>query len=77
MVPLHRELKTGERLEILKSDSQRPSKDWLSVVTTTKAKSAIRRWMRTEEIAHSIQLGKEMLNASSARPTFRPISRRI
>ncbi|MDB5049193.1 MAG: SpoT [Fibrobacteres bacterium] len=61
VVPLHRELKTGERVEILKSDSQRPSKDWLSVVSTTKAKSAIRRWMRTEEIAHSIQLGKEML----------------
>jgi GTP diphosphokinase / guanosine-3',5'-bis(diphosphate) 3'-diphosphatase len=61
VVPLHRELQTGERVEILKSESQRPSKDWLSVVATTKAKSAIRRWMRTEEIAHSIQLGKEML----------------
>jgi GTP diphosphokinase / guanosine-3',5'-bis(diphosphate) 3'-diphosphatase len=61
VVPLHRELQTGERVEILKSDSQRPSKDWLSIVATTKAKSAIRRWMRTEEIAHSIQLGKEML----------------
>ena len=61
VVPLHRELQTGERVEILKSESQRPSKDWLSVVITTKAKSAIRRWMRTEEIALSIQLGKEML----------------
>ena len=61
VIPLYRELQTGERVEILKSDSQRPSKDWLSIVTTTKAKSAIRRWMRTEEIAHSMQLGKEML----------------
>jgi GTP diphosphokinase / guanosine-3',5'-bis(diphosphate) 3'-diphosphatase len=61
VVPLHRELQTGERVEILKSGSQRPSKDWLSVVTTTKAKSTIRRWLRTEENAHSIQLGKEML----------------
>jgi len=61
VVPLHRELKTGERVEVLKSDSQRPSKDWLSVVASTKAKSAIRRWLRTEEVAHSIQLGKEML----------------
>jgi GTP pyrophosphokinase len=61
VIPLHRELQTGERIEILKSESQRPSKDWLSIVTTTKAKSAIRRWLRTEETAHSIQLGKEML----------------
>jgi GTP pyrophosphokinase len=61
VIPLHRELQTGERIEILKSESQRPSKDWLSIVATTKAKSAIRRWLRTEETAHSIQLGKEML----------------
>ena len=58
---LHRVLQTGERVEILKSDSQRPSQDWLSIVVTAKAKHAIRRWLRTEETAHSIQLGKEML----------------
>jgi GTP pyrophosphokinase len=61
VVPLHRALQTGERVEILKSDSQRPSQDWLSIVVSTKAKHAIRRWLRTEETAHSIQLGKEML----------------
>ncbi len=59
--PLNRVLQTGERVEILKSESQRPSKDWLNIVTTTKAKSAIRRWMRTEEAAHSRLLGKELL----------------
>ncbi len=61
MAPLYRTLQTGERVEILKSDSQRPSKDWLSIVVTSKAKHAIRRWLRTEEMAHSIQLGREML----------------
>jgi guanosine-3',5'-bis(diphosphate) 3'-pyrophosphohydrolase len=61
MVPIHRVLKTGERVEILKSDSQHPSQDWLSIVVTTKAKHHIRRWLRNEESAHSIQLGREML----------------
>ncbi len=61
VVPLHRVLQTGERVEILKSDSQHPSKDWLSIVVTTKAKHAIRRWLRSEEAAHSIQLGREIL----------------
>jgi GTP pyrophosphokinase len=61
VAPLHRVLQTGERIEILKSDSQHPSQDWLSIVVTTKAKHHIRRWLRTEESAHSIQLGKEML----------------
>jgi GTP pyrophosphokinase len=73
VVPLHRELQTGERVEILKSDSQRPSKDWLSVVATTKAKSAIRRWMRTEEMAHSIQLGKEMLEREFRQAHIPPV----
>ncbi|HLP40259.1 MAG TPA: RelA/SpoT family protein, partial [Fibrobacteria bacterium] len=36
VVPLYRELQTGERVEILKSETQRPSKDWLSIVVTTK-----------------------------------------
>jgi GTP diphosphokinase / guanosine-3',5'-bis(diphosphate) 3'-diphosphatase len=73
VVPLHRELRTGERVEILKSDSQRPSKDWLSVVVSTKAKSAIRRWMRTEEVAHSIQLGKEMLEREFRQAHIPPV----
>jgi GTP diphosphokinase / guanosine-3',5'-bis(diphosphate) 3'-diphosphatase len=61
MVTLDRELQTGERVDILKSDNQHPSKDWLSMVATPKAKHAIRRWLRSEETAHSIQLGKEIL----------------
>ncbi len=61
MATLDRELETGERVEILKSDNQHPSKDWLNMVATAKAKHAIRRWLRTEETAHSIQLGKEIL----------------
>ncbi len=61
VVPLHRVLQTGERVEILKSDSQHPSQDWLSIVVSSKAKNAIRKWLRTEEMAHSIQLGQEIL----------------
>src|SRR5690606_12796647 len=61
MVPLHRVLQTDERVEILKSDTQHPSQDWLSIVVTTKAKHHIRRWLRSEESAHSIQLGREMI----------------
>jgi GTP pyrophosphokinase len=62
VIPLHRPLQTGERVEVMKSDSQHPSKDWLSMVVTTKAKHAIRKWLRFEETAHSVQLGKQMLD---------------
>ena len=61
MVPLHRELRSGDTVEILTSANQRPSRDWLHFVRTSKARSIIRRIIREEELASSISLGKEML----------------
>ncbi len=61
VVPLDKVLKTGSTVEILKSMAQTPSRDWLRIVTTSKAKSSIRRWLKKEEQEESIQLGKELL----------------
>ena len=40
---------------------QHPSKDWLDFVTTSKAKTKIRHWIKTGEKADSINLGKSIL----------------
>jgi guanosine-3',5'-bis(diphosphate) 3'-pyrophosphohydrolase len=61
IVPLHRELRSGDTVEILTSASQRPSRDWLHFVRTSKARSLVRRTIREEEHASSVVLGKEML----------------
>jgi guanosine-3',5'-bis(diphosphate) 3'-pyrophosphohydrolase len=61
MVPLHRELRSGDTIEILTSSSQRPSRDWLHFVRTSKARQIVRRVIREEEQASSIALGKELL----------------
>lgn len=61
MVPLHRELRSGETVEVLTSSSQRPSRDWLHFVRTSKARSIVRRTIRAEEHASSVTLGKELL----------------
>ncbi|MBF0431709.1 MAG: bifunctional (p)ppGpp synthetase/guanosine-3',5'-bis(diphosphate) 3'-pyrophosphohydrolase [Fibrobacteria bacterium] len=61
MVPLDKVLKTGCTVEIMKSDAQNPSRDWLRIVVTPKAKNRIRRWLTNEENVKSIQLGKELL----------------
>lgn len=61
MVPLSRPLRSGETVEILTSSNQRPSRDWLAFVKTSRARSAIRRWLREQELADSTALGKEIL----------------
>jgi guanosine-3',5'-bis(diphosphate) 3'-pyrophosphohydrolase len=61
MVPLRHELKTGDIIEILTSNKQHPSKDWLTFVKTPKAKARIRHWVRTQEWDSSVSLGRDML----------------
>jgi GTP diphosphokinase / guanosine-3',5'-bis(diphosphate) 3'-diphosphatase len=61
MVPLHYELKTGERVEVLTTKGHHPSKDWLNYVKTVKARSRIRQWIKTQEVERSLSLGREIL----------------
>ena len=60
MVPLKYELKTGDAVEIITNNKQRPSKDWLSFVKTAKARSKIKQWIKIQDKKRSIHLGKTM-----------------
>jgi GTP diphosphokinase / guanosine-3',5'-bis(diphosphate) 3'-diphosphatase len=60
LVPLRHELENGDTIEVLTAASQRPSKDWLKFVKTTKAINRIRHWMKAEERERSISLGREL-----------------
>lgn len=61
MVPLKYELKSGDIVEIQTSPSHKPSKDWLNFVKTSRAKTKIRQWIKTEQREKSIELGKMLL----------------
>ena len=60
-VPLSHRLRNGSTIEIITSNTQVPTKDWLNIVATNKAKQRIRQWLKTEERARSIAVGKELL----------------
>jgi len=62
IVPLKYEFKSGDTVEILTSPNQKPSKDWLKFVKTSRAKAKIRQWFKSEEREKSIALGKEILD---------------
>src|SRR5215217_5176946 len=61
IAPLHRELKSGDTVEILTSATAKPSRDWLSHVRTARARHKIKQWVNHEEETVSLALGKEIL----------------
>ncbi|RUM89591.1 MAG: GTP pyrophosphokinase [Thermodesulfatator sp.] len=61
LVPLDHELHTGDVVRIETSPSQKPSRDWLKFVKTSRARSRIRQWLRQEEREQALALGREVL----------------
>lgn len=60
LVPISHELKNGDQVEIINSRKQKPSEDWLNIVTTSRAKSKIKNSLR-EEKRKVADDGKEIL----------------
>lgn len=60
LVPLKYEMKTGDIIEIVTSPHHTPSKDWLKIVKSSRARNKIRGWVKTEERKRSITLGREI-----------------
>jgi len=58
MVPLSYHLKNGDTIEIITSNHQRPSKDWLKIVKTPHARTKIRQWLRLDQRDDIIQAGR-------------------
>jgi guanosine-3',5'-bis(diphosphate) 3'-pyrophosphohydrolase len=61
IVPLRYALKNGDTIDILTSPNQKPSKDWLKFVATSRAKTKIRHYIRMEQRERSRQMGHDLL----------------
>ena len=73
--PLSKELKNGDTVEITTNPKQRPSRDWLGFVKTSKARGRIRHWIRQEEESSSLKLGRDMFEREVRRsPMPKPTS---
>ena len=63
IVPLHYRLKNGDFVEILTSKSGRgPSRDWLSLAASSRARNKIRQWYQRETRGETEQKGREALD---------------
>ncbi len=63
-VPLWTRLKNGQSVEIITAEGQRPQASWIDIVTTGRAKSAIRRSLREEDRGRFVKLGHELVRAA-------------
>ncbi|MGH7540506.1 MAG: RelA/SpoT family protein, partial [Gemmatimonadota bacterium] len=72
IAPLSRPLKNGDTVEILTSDSQTPSRDWLGFVQTSKARHKIRQWTRKEEHEQAVRLGRDIMGREWKRHRKKP-----
>jgi GTP pyrophosphokinase len=62
LVPLNYTLKSGDKVEIITGSEERPSRDWLNFVKTSKARHAIRSFIRKEESERAKKLGESLLD---------------
>ena len=65
LVPLSYELKGGDQIEVLTSNSQHPQKEWLKFVTTAKAKKGLNQYFLREERKY-IKHGERLVNDAIA-----------
>ncbi|MDL5511580.1 RelA/SpoT family protein [Arenibacter sp. M-2] len=60
LVPLNTTLQSGDQVDILTSDTARPSQSWLDYATTARARSKIKSSLREEKKSTAME-GKEIL----------------
>ncbi|MBW2038265.1 MAG: bifunctional (p)ppGpp synthetase/guanosine-3',5'-bis(diphosphate) 3'-pyrophosphohydrolase [Deltaproteobacteria bacterium] len=60
LVPLNYQLQNGDTVEIITSSKHHPSRDWLKIVKTSRAKAKILQWIKAQQKEKSIALGKDL-----------------
>ena len=63
-VPLWTRLKNGQSVEIITAEGQMPQASWIDIVTTGRAKAAIRKSLREEDKGRFVKLGYELARAA-------------
>ena len=61
LVPLSYVLKTGDQIEIITAENEKPKREWLDFVKTRKAKNIITDYLKSER-SDSIKIGKKVLS---------------
>jgi GTP pyrophosphokinase len=61
MVPLRTKLRSGDIVEIITAPNHHPSRDWLSFVTSTRARQRIKHWLNLHQRQRAIEIGRKLI----------------
>ncbi len=61
MVPLRHKLHSGDIVEIITQPGHKPSRDWLSVVKSTRARNKIKHWLNIHQRERAIEIGRKLI----------------
>ena len=61
MVPIRHKLRSGDIVEIITQPGHKPSRDWLAIVKSPRAKQKIRHWLNIHQRERAIEIGKKLI----------------
>jgi GTP pyrophosphokinase len=61
MVPLRHKLHSGDIIEILTQPGHKPSRDWLAVVKSSRARNKIKHWLNIHQRERAIEIGRKLI----------------
>ena len=61
IVPLDYKIKTGDIIEIITSSTAKPSRDWLDIVSTRRARNKIKQYFKQLDREDNIEAGRDLL----------------
>src|SRR5438132_736653 len=61
IVPLKYRLKNGDIVEIVTQTNHSPSRDWLALVKTSRARNKIKHWINVAQRQQAVEMGKKLV----------------
>ena len=61
MVPLRHKLHSGDIVEIITQMGHKPSRDWLGVVRSSRARNKIKHWLNIHQRERAIEIGRKLI----------------
>ena len=61
IVPLKYKLRNGDIVEIVTQAHHTPSRDWLALVKTSRARNKIKHWVNVAQRGQAVEIGKRLL----------------
>jgi guanosine-3',5'-bis(diphosphate) 3'-pyrophosphohydrolase len=62
MVPLRYKLHSGDIVEILTQAGHQPSRDWLGMVKSSRARNKIKHWLNVHQRERAIEIGRKLVD---------------